>query len=358
MIAAWLYDGESAVRHEIDVERQGAEFLLRFADGDLVALAPASLTHLESRPGCRIYGRSDIRGWRLGLPDDPPADIAALLPRPQRYGRWIDRIGLAPAVAIAVAISAGVLFAGSRLPVWLAPHIPLEWEKRYGDALVGDYGGKFCKGRGGQEALDKLTARLSGGKALNVRVVDIDLVNAAALPGGNIVLFDELLTESDSPDEVAGVLAHEIAHIERRHVTQAMIRELGLGLVVTALGGTTGGNIESVLATSHTRGAEREADADAIAKLRRANISPLPTAGFFARMAKDEAKLGRIADGLSYVSTHPMSSEREKRFRESAGKGRKYAAALSRDEWEALFNICAHDPARNRGVAIPEPPQD
>ena len=349
MIAAWLYDGESAVRHDVEVGRRGADLLIRFADGDELALAPARLRHIERRAEGDVYGRDDAQGWRLGLVAQPSEDVAAILPEERKYGRLIDRVGLVPAVAIGVVASAAILFAGSRFPEWIAPHIPLSWEQRYGDALVGDFGGKFCKGKGGQEALDKLTARLSSdGRKLNVRVVDIDIVNAAALPGGNIVLFEELLAEADSPDEVAGVLAHEIAHIERRHVTQAMVRELGLGMVITAFGGTTGGNIETVLATSYTRGSEREADLDAIAKLRRARISPLATAAFFERMAKDEAKLGRIAEGLSYVSTHPLSSERQKQFRGSAVKGQAYLPALSRDEWDALFNICRNDAERRR----------
>jgi predicted Zn-dependent protease len=272
-----------------------------------------------------------------------------VLPQPQRYGRHIDRIGLGRTLAIGVVASAAILYAGWRAPEWLAPHVPQEWEERYGDTLVGDFGGKYCTGPGGQEALTKLARRMSPGSArMNLRVVDIDIVNAAALPGGNVVIFEELLSEADGPDEVAGVLAHEIAHVERRHVTQAMIRELGFGLVITAFGGNTGGSVNSVLAAGHSRGSERQADSDAIAMLGRAGISPLATAGFFERLAKQEARLGRISEGLSYVSTHPMSAERQKNFRDSAVKGRTYTPALSRDEWEALFNICRNDPENVR----------
>jgi Zn-dependent protease with chaperone function len=341
MVEAWLYDGDSAVRHLVSVERRPDGLAIRFEDGDILALAPAQLCHIESRSGYEVYGRPAMEGWRLGIPAAEVPHLAAVLPPRQRYGRLIDRVGLGPAVAAGAAISAIVLLAALNLPKLLAPHIPAAWEKSYGDALVGDFGGKYCNGAGGQAALDKLARRISpDAEKLNIRVVNIDLVNAAALPGGNIVLFEELLSDAKGPDEVAGVLAHEISHVERRHVTQAMIRDLGLGLVVSAFGGTTGGSIDGLLSAGHSRGAEREADADAIAGLRRARISPMPTAGFFERMAKQEERLGRVATGLSYLATHPMSAERQKAFRDSALPGVAYTPALSDDEWKALSRIC------------------
>ncbi len=343
MVEAWLYDGERALRHPVTVERRQDELAIRFEDGDMLMLAPAQLCHIESRSGHEVYGRHAMEGWRLGIPAAEVSPLAAVLPPRQRYGRLIDRIGLGPAVAAGVAISAAVLLAALNFPKLLAPHIPAAWEKSYGDALVGDFGGKYCSGAGGQAALNKLARRLSpDSEKLNIRVVNIDLVNAAALPGGNIVLFEKLLADAKGPDEVAGVLAHEISHVERRHVTQAMIRDLGLGLVVSAFGGTTGGSIDGLLSAGHSRGAEREADADAVAGLRRARISPVATAGFFERMAKQEERFGRVATGLSYISTHPMSAERQKAFRGSAVPGAAYTPALTGEEWQALSRICVN----------------
>jgi Zn-dependent protease with chaperone function len=346
---AWLYDGDTALRHPVEATRDGVNLLIRFEDGDTLALAPLRLVHIESRSGHEVYGRPDLEGWRLGIPAADAKELGPVLPAQQRYGRWIDRVGLVPAALTFVAVSAAIVFAGWRMPVWLAPHIPVQWEKDYGDALVGDLGGKYCNGPGGQAALNKLAAKLSPAAAgLKIRVVKIDMVNAAALPGGTIIIFEELLSESDAPEDMAGVLAHELAHVERRHVTQAMIRDLGLGLVVSAFGGNTGGNINGLLAAGYSRGSEREADADAIAKLRNAGIDPLPTANFFKKLGEQEAKLGRVAESLSYISTHPMSAERQKAFADSREKGRAYAPALSSEEWRALFNICFNDPARRK----------
>jgi predicted Zn-dependent protease len=203
------------------------------------------------------------------------------------------------------------------------------------------FGGRYCDHPGGQAALNKLAAQLSpkaGG--LNIRVADIGFVNAAALPGGNIVIFEQLLRHSNGPDEVAGVLAHEIAHVEERHVTQALLRELGMGIFIAAFGGTTGASVNDLMAASYSRDSEREADAGAITALRRAGISPLPTADFFGRMARKE---GKLSERLSYISSHPVTRERQRRFAASADELRTYRPSLSRDEWEALVNICRND---------------
>ena len=333
----WLYDGESAIRHEVRVGASGRELLIDLADGRHVAVPADRLVHSESRHDAEIYGRSDVPGWRLGLVD-PGAEIHALLPHRQVYGRWIDRLGLVRAMVIGIVLSGAVLFAASRFPAWAAPLVPMEWEKKFGDALVGDFGGRFCKGPGGQAALRKLAARLSpDASSLNIRVADIPMVNAAALPGGNIVIFRKLLDEAEGPDEVAGVLAHEIAHVEERHVTEALLRELGVGVVIAAFGGGTGANIQSLLSARYSRDAEREADSAAIQSLARAGVSPIPAAHFFERMGKAE---GRLAEGLAYLSSHPPSAERQRQFRKSAVRGKAYRPALSEAEWKALTRIC------------------
>jgi Zn-dependent protease with chaperone function len=341
MQEGWLYDGTTGLRRPVAISAGEGRLRVELADGSDVAPPPNTLTHVESRGEWEVYGRPDIQGWRLGIPAELARELGALLPGRQRYGRWIDRVGLVPAIVVGVAVSALVIVFGSHFPVWAAPYVPASWEKKFGDALVGDFGGKFCKGAEGQAALNKLAAELSPrGPSLNIRVVDIPMVNAAALPGGNIVVFDKLLKEADGPDELAGILGHEIAHIEERHVTQSMIREFGFDLIVTGLGGTAGANADALLAARYSRGSEGEADADAVKMLERANISPGATAGFFQRVAKQESSLGAVGTGLSYLSTHPVSAERERLFRGKVVRGHTYRPALTDAEWQALRSIC------------------
>jgi Zn-dependent protease with chaperone function len=345
----WFYDGESAVRRSAEVGVDGDRLIIA-AEGAAADLTiPASdLVHVESRADAELYGHRTIEGWRLGLAAPVSADLAALLPRRRVYGRWIDRIGLGPALVAGLTLSALVLLLGQHFPAWIAPHVPKSWERRLGDTLVGDFGRKYCAGEGGQRALDKLAARLGARPGeLRVRVVDVPVVNAAALPGGNIMIFRELLAQAQGPDEVAGVLAHEIAHVENRDVTQTMIRQFGLSLIIASVGGTTGGNVEMLMSARYSRTAEARADADAIKALRRANISPLATARWFERMAKTERNYRVVAQSLVYLSSHPLSESRRARFEQAAAGGGPYRAALEADEWRALVGICGEPrPAR------------
>jgi Zn-dependent protease with chaperone function len=339
-VSGWLYDGSNAVRREVEVSAAAGGLDIDYADGGADHVPPEALCHIETRRDGDVYGRSDIAGWRLGL-TGPAGEVAGLLPGRQKYGSWIDRTGLVPSILIAVAISATILFGADRLPGLLAPYVPPSWEKKFGDALVGDFGGRFCTGAAGQAALRKLARELSpDSDRLNIRVVQMPMVNAAALPGGNIVIFDKLIAEAPGPDAVAGVLAHEIGHVQERHVTQAMIRELGIGAAISMLGGSAGSGIDALDSLHYSRGAEAAADGDAIVTLRRAGISPGPTADFFHALAEQEKAFGRAAAPIGYLSTHPLSGNREARFRASAVPGAVYRPSLTPEEWAALTGIC------------------
>jgi hypothetical protein len=340
MAGGYYYDGETARRREVDVVPAPGGLKI-VGEGIDRQFATSELVHLDDRRDAEIYGESDRGGWRLGILKPVPDDIAGLLPGRRVYGRWIDRIGLTRAVAVAVLVSALVVVVGQYFPRWVAPLVPRSWEQKFGDTLVGDFGQKFCAAPGGQQALDKLAARLGTQPgSMRIRVVNVPIVNAAALPGGTIVIFNELLDEAEGPDEVAGVLAHEIAHVENRDVTEMMIRQLGFSLLLSTLGGTTGSNVEMLMGARYSRGAEARADADAIAALQRANISPRATAGFFERLAKIEKSVPGLAKSLAYISSHPMSEARQRQFESAVRKGEAYAPALSPEEWRDLKTIC------------------
>jgi Zn-dependent protease with chaperone function len=342
MADGWLYDGESAIRRPVLVEPEGDGLRVRPQDGSAdFHVGSAQLLHAESRHDFEVYCREDIGGWRLGIEKPLPDTLLPLLPGRRVYGRWIDRVGLIRAVVIGLVFSASLLAVGQFAPGWIAPLVPQSWERKFGNAIVGDFGDKYCRTPAGQAALDKLGAKLGAAPGeLRIRVVNVPMVNAAALPGGHIMIFRELLERAEGPDEVAGVLAHEIAHVKERHVTEMMIRQLGFSLILASVGGSTAGNVETLMTARYSRGSESEADERAIEWLRRANISPLPTAGFFERLSGGEEKFGRVARTLEYVASHPLSLDRRKRFEASAVKGRSYAPSLSSQEWQALLHIC------------------
>jgi Zn-dependent protease with chaperone function len=351
LTGAWLYGGTNAVRHPVTAAAEAGRLRLTVGDGAPEHLDKAQLHHLSSREDAEIFGRHGNPGWRLGVPSAAFMELAQVLPPRLVYGRWFDRLGLAASVAVSLAASAAVIVAGSLFPTAAAPLVPPSWERSYGDLLLGDLDGRTCDGPGGREALDRLAGSLAPGAApLELHVVNIPMVNAVALPGRRIVIFRGLLAEASGPDEVAGVLAHEIGHVERRHVTEMMVRQLTFGLLLAVIGGNTGSNFDMFLSARYSRSAEEEADQEAIAALRRAGVSPLPTAGFFARAGgEDEQQLSAVGRGLSYISTHPVTAVRARLFRDSAAGRTDFKPSLSRDDWAALADICNNDPGQNEG---------
>ena len=348
--AATLFDGAVAEAVPVAASAEDGWIALTHEDGRIERIDPALLMLVEGAPGPPRLSRGDMAGWRLRFAEEPDADLAALLPgRSARYGRWIDRIGLAPAAGAFAAAAALVVAIGYSAPAWVAPLIPEQWERNLGTALVGDFGKLRCTDADGNRVLGALAERLEPGVtsirgpgAIRFSAINVRMFNAAALPGGQIVVFKDMLTDTDA-DALAGVMAHEIAHVRRRHVTQALVRELGIGALLRLFAGGIGTNAEQLVALSYTRANEAEADRDSIATLRRAGIDPRPTARLFAKLAKESGDGG--AFDAEFLDSHPVSRDRARRFAASYAPGTAYRPALSGDAADTLSNVCWTRPA-------------
>jgi beta-barrel assembly-enhancing protease len=345
MVKVWHYDGSTAIRHEAFIEEAGSGFTLTVDGEASQTLSWSDLVAAGSRNGLPFFGHRSIKGWKIGLEAVAPADLARHLPQRQTYGKWIDRIGVGPASVAFVAISALVVLIGVKLPDLIAPLVPLSFEKKLGEAMVGDLGGRFCNGPGGQTALNIIKKRVGGNDPnIDIRVANFPLVNAVTLPGGKIIVFRGLLQEAKSSDEIAGVLSHEIGHVRHRDVMQGLLRQTGLSILLGGAGGNAGGYANAAIGLTYTRKAEEEADSYAIEALRNGRVSPEDTARFFNRLARDEEKLGAAKAAIGYVSSHPLSGDRELRFRRSMQKNANYTPVLDKDQWTALEDICHNDP--------------
>lgn len=347
-VSGWHYDGVTAARRSVTVEVRGARLAI-FAEGlEPQLVEPELLRPVEKRRDAEVYALDDVEGWRLGLTEIDDALVEARLPEFEIYGSTIDRIGLPKFLAVAGAISAAVIALFWLAPGWLAPLVPVETERALGDALFADMKGVDLCGvddaasrAEGLAALNALATRLAPDTPIDLGVVGFDMVNAVTLPGGRILVFDGLIQNAEGPDELAGVLAHEIAHYQERHVMAAMIRELGFSLILTTVGGSAGTSINDLTSLSFSRSAEREADAVAIAMLDDADISPAPTAAFFRGLQADEEDMmGDMATMASFVSTHPASEGRADRFAAAIDEDRDYAPAMTAAEWETVQALC------------------
>lgn len=341
-IRVWHYDGQRAIRHEAVLIPDPGGFRLVGDDIGGEAYDFADLTPMDPVGGLPVYGLRRRPGWRIGFFEALPPALTARLPAPRRYGGLIDRFGLWPFVLASAVIAGATLFGLSKTPAIVARLVPPSVERQLGDAMIGDFGDRFCATPAGKTALSTLAARIGARPdAVDIQVAAIPMVNAVTLPGGRIILFDGLLQAATSPDEVAGVLAHELGHVENRDVLETLLRQLGLSVLLGGVEGHIGGYTNAVLSTAYSRGAERRADAFAIGALGRADISPLPTAQFFKKLGGDSGKPSGAAVVMSYLSTHPISATRAAAFTRSARRGAAYTPALTPDEWTALKSICA-----------------
>ena len=138
--------------------------------------------------------------------------------------------------------------------------------------------------------------------------------NALALPGGIIVLTDELVALADSTDDIAAVLAHEVGHVELRHAMRGVLQNSIVAIAVAAVTadaaniGTAVAGLPAVLAqTKYSREFETDADEFAFDLLQRKGRSP---EAFASIMTKLSEKNGSRAVGFHYLSTHPATTER------------------------------------------------
>ena len=344
MVAVWHFDGASGVRKSGALIAEETGFRLQFGDVVSEVYSWHDLVYRGTRGQAQVYGLSGRRGWQIGVEGYVEPEVERHLPSAERYGHLIDRLGLVRATVAGVALSALAVLLVIRSPEIIAPLVPSSWERSLGDAMVGDFGGRFCKGAGGQEALNKLVKRIDPNSSdLKVHIANINMVNAIALPGNHIIIFRGLLQQAKSPDEVAGVIGHEIGHVRGRDVMQALLRQMGFSIVLGGVG-DAGGYAGALVSMTYSREAESKADQHSISALKTAGVSPADTAGFFAKLAEAEAKLGDAGPLLGYISSHPQSALRQKAFEKSMVNDAPYTAAISPSDWRALTDSCKNDP--------------
>ena len=352
---AWHYDGKSAVKRKVEVQIIGPQFYLLETERRNGPFAFADVEYVTQQGEADVYGLKDRDGWRLMLAGPVPSDLHAMLPARRKYGGWVDRLGLGKAAIAFTLTSAAAVAVVLLSPQWLAPLIPDSVDDRLGDALVGDFGGRFCHTPAGDAALKKLVNSLDDNPDdLRVEVAKIDMLNAIALPGGNVILFDGLIKQAKTPDEVAGVLAHEIGHVREKHVMQALLRQMGLAVVLGGIDGNSGALVNNVLAMSYSRNSEAEADAHSMKVLGNANISPVGTASFFDRLSQLDGSAGVKQDAAitGYLSSHPLSASRKAAFEKSIVKGKNYKPALTSAEWTELKTMCTQDRKAKSGFGF------
>ena len=362
-------DGLSAAGHAVLVRTavRPKRLVLLFPDGRECSVWRPEQTELTSRKdemplrlAKRTAGEGEAdagqEGERLTVEDAEAAQrlLAWIEPENARKKkRALRRWGLA---ALAAWCFVGLFYAFSPFLFELAAGcIPRTWEEDLGKAaresiistlsLFSVSKGAYDLGDGKAD-LEALKNRLAqgadtAGYSFDILVLDSPMINAFALPGGYMAVTTSLIQACASADELAGVLAHEMAHVTQRHGTSRMLREQSWHLIGRLLAGSEAGAAWMrdlallMLGSAFDRDQEREADMLGAGRLLAANIQPAALADFFGRLQKKNGPR-QYAGVLSYIASHPDLTEREKYLRAAGAEQKACTPALSHAAWQRL----------------------
>jgi len=249
------------------------------------------------------------------------------------------------AVAIFV-LCVGVYTGGRALAGVLATTAPYSLDQTIGSMAAEQFlaGASQCTNPVVIDAVQEITDRLVSGldtqyHAVNVYVLDDDQVNAFALPGGYIFVLTGLLKTLQSPEELVGVLGHELGHVVERHGVKRLAQNLWYRVLLLMVVGDMSG-IGDVIAVqgfslaerSFDRGQENESDEFGLELMKKVGYRPGRFPDFFDRLDN--------GGGPEFLSTHPDSAERAESLREKIKQGHSPANPIAPPSLERLQAPC------------------
>ncbi|MBV1701047.1 MAG: M48 family metallopeptidase [Hyphomicrobiales bacterium] len=256
---------------------------------------------------------------------------------------------LGGALAAAASVLALVLYGLPLIADRLAPHIPPLIQHEIGEVSAKQLHERLkaptCTDPHGQAVLDKLMVSLARAghltQPLRTRAIRTKLANALALPGGRVFVFSGLLDAAQTPDELAGVLAHELGHEAHYDSMRRLVESSGTGLLLgMILGDFTGSTsiaaaASSLINASYSRAAEQRADDFAIAVMTRLGRSPKPFGTLLARITKGQD----IPAAMSLLADHPLTADRLANLT-AHDTPTTAPPLLSTQDWLTLRGIC------------------
>lgn len=342
--AAWVsgfaFEAGRSRRIAAVLARDAASGVLTLTDCDtaetLTRCRPETVKR-EARLGNLESEAALPQGWRFFTDDHDGLD--RLLGRAPGGGRhrW-ERFG--PHLAVVVLAVAALAFAVWRwgldimvaAAVMLTPPSFVETMDRANlEAFDRTIAAPTALSEGEQARLQTIFDRLASAASpagassdLNLRFRAMDGLgpNALALPGGTVIVTDELVQRFPDEDILAGVLGHEIAHVQEEHGLKRIYRSLSIYVLVMLIVGDVGPFLEDallegnlLLSLAHSREQEREADRIGIELAEKAGYEPAALAEFLEALSNEIG--GRQPNG--WLSTHPAPTGRAEAVRELAG---------------------------------------
>lgn len=357
-----FYDGITGARHDVGVELDHAALLVRAGAGHLLARWPyGELEHLSGpddmlrlgRRGNTVLARLEVRDNELAAAIDELATGVDRTGAIERRGR--SRVVAWTLMAV-VSLVLVAIFGVPAIADRVTPYVPVAVEHKFGEAVDAQVRGTLASKDGaqvsdcgtaegereGRAALDRLRARLEVADPdvrVTLSVLRSPDANAFAVPGGHIYVFDGLIRKAENPDELAGVIAHEMGHVAYRDSTRSVIQAAGLSFLFgMVLGDFVGGGAvvmasKALLNSSYSRMVERRADAHAVDLVAKVGGDPHALGALLVRIE------GTNHPGPKLLLDHPDTQDRLAAI--NAARAVKTNPLLSPSEWAALKRICA-----------------
>lgn len=312
-------DGQT--RHELPLA--GLRFRLGGANHSLV------LFEHPAHPGLTLFtrGHAVLAHPSLHTPAFA-ADLAAARSAKRGSGLLLGAI-----LAIFGLLLLGLWMARDPLVAGLAKAVPRDWEAKAGDLAFKQLSvqAKFIEDKAllaDFKTLAKplLAVQPADAPEFQFHIADDGVLNAFALPGGHVILNRGLILGAKRPEEVLGVLAHELVHVTGRHSVRQIIKSAGIFALVQFILGDVSGVLAVLLSDGtyllsmkHSRDFEREADNVGWDLLLQAGVDPRGMAEFFAKLKIDQAKspLASAEKALALIGTHPSLDERIERLKDA-----------------------------------------
>ena len=339
--SARYFDGQRATSHEVTVTLREGEISFQLQDTHLVykknqyeiQTTLAEVTRIiELEDGGRLEVADPSGQFRHHTSTGYVAKIIYALENNFRY------IALALTLTVALMwsfISYGVPFIAEQV----AHAIPISTEKAMGEQVlqamdVEQY--VFQPSLLSVSRQEKIKSQLQNLCQQQTNCPSYQLLfrksarlgaNAFALPGGTLIITDDLVRLARDDNEITAVLAHELGHINRRHAMRQVLQSTLSGLVMVAVLGDfdsiASGLPATLLQLRYTRQMELEADAYALQALQHACISPMAFVNILERLSgahkEDDSKKSTISVER-LLASHPDTAIRLKAFRDAEMK--------------------------------------
>ncbi len=336
-VPARVFDGRSAASRPVSLSVSAGWLRLEAEDGALLREEPLAAVRISEPLGRTPRQLVFADGAVVEVADG--AALTAALARAGRRPATVERLQESWAAAIGALVATVVLAAGAfgwGVPLAaraIAAVAPAGLERKLGDGALQLLELQLLRPSDlDPERQDAVVARLkqrlrAGAPGVHARILirahggPGSGVNAFALPGGTIVLLDELVERTGGDDRLLAVVGHELGHQVRHHSTQRLVQAAGLAGLATLVWGdasAVAANVPVALALfDYSREAEQEADGDALRFLEAVGLGPRPLFDAFCLLeaAGKEAGTGAIP---GFLLTHPRMEERLARVRQAA----------------------------------------